>query len=139
MKTQKIYLEHANITVSNLSAAIHFFQTAFPDFRIRAKGAERREWVHLGNDTTYIAINQFDGEKIIDRENYDDLGINHIGFVVEDVNAIANQLTDAGYKRDYPRQEEKFRTREYFADSDGNEYEFVQYLSDSIEERNYND
>lgn len=139
MKTQKIYLEHANITVSNLSKAIHFFQTAFPDFRIRAKGAERREWVHLGNDATYIAINQFEGGEIIVRENYDDLGINHIGFVVEDVNAIANQLTEAGYKRDYPRQEEKFRTREYFADSDGNEYEFIEYLSNSIEERNYND
>ncbi|HIP32181.1 MAG TPA: VOC family protein [Crocinitomicaceae bacterium] len=139
MKTQKIYLEHANITVKNLQRSIHFFQTAFPHFKIRTKGNETREWVHLGDDNTYIAINQFDGENILERENYDDLGINHIGFVVEDVDLIAKQLLDTGYKRDYPRQEEKFRTREYFADDDGNEFEFVQYLSDKIEERNYND
>ncbi len=139
MKTQKIYLEHANITVGNLQRAIHFFQTAFPHFVIRAKGNETREWVHLGDDSTYIAINQFAGKTILERENYDDLGINHIGFVVEDVDAISKQLLGAGYKRDYPRQEEKFRTREYFADDDGNEFEFVQYLSDKIEERNFND
>lgn len=139
MKTQRIYLEHANITVKNLQKGIHFFQTAFPHFRIRAKGNDPREWVHLGDDTTYLAINQVIGNTDIDRENYDDLGINHIGFVVEDVNAIVQQLISAGYKRDYPRQEEKFRIREYFADEDGNQYEFVEYLSNKIEERNFND
>ena len=62
MKNQKIYLEHANITVSNLKEAIHFFQTAFPHFVIRGGGNETREWVHLGDDVTYLAINQI-GEK----------------------------------------------------------------------------
>ena len=139
MKIQKIYLEHANITVSDLQKSIHFFQSAFPYFKIRAKGNERREWVHLGDDYTYIAINQLKKGQNIERENYDDLGINHIGFVVEDLDVIVDQLLKSGYQRDYPRQEEKFRTREYFADSDGNEFEFVQYLSDNIEERNFND
>jgi len=139
MKTQKIYLEHANITVNNLQESIDFFQTAFPHFKIRAKGNETREWVHLGDDRMYIAINQIDGGTAIERENYDDLGINHIGFVVEDVDLITKNLLNAGFKRDYPRQEEKFRTREYFADYDGNEFEFVQYQSDLIEERNFND
>ena len=139
MKKQKIYLEHANLTVNNLTKTILFFQSAFPHFKIRAKGNDTREWVHLGDDYTYIAINQTVGNTSSDRENYDDLGINHIGFVVEDVNEIVSQLTKAGFNRDYPRQEEKFRIREYFADSDGNQYEFVQYLSDAVEERNYND
>tara|TARA_B110000285_G_C14505590_1_gene330073 strand:+ start:68 stop:487 length:420 start_codon:yes stop_codon:yes gene_type:complete len=139
MKNQKIYLEHANITVSDLQKSIHFFQSAFPHFKIRAKGETSREWVHFGDNTTYIAINQSVNERPIDRENYDDLGINHIGFVVEDLNSIVKLLLEAGYERDYPRQEEKFRNREYFADSDGNEFEFVEYLSDKIEERNFND
>ena len=136
MKAQKIYLEHANITVSNLKEATHFFQTAFPHFKIRGGGNEIREWIHLGDDNTYLALNQFDGKEILNRENYDDLGINHIAFVVEDVSAITNRLLKAGYLRDYPSQNEKYRTREYFADKDGNEYEFIQYLSEVTSERN---
>lgn len=139
MKTQKIYLEHANITVSNLEKGIHFFQSAFPHFSIRTKGNDTREWVHLGDDYTYIAINQAINTKKSSRENYTDLGINHIAFVVENVDEISRFLLEAGYKRDYPRQEEKYRIREYFADEDGNEYEFIQYLSKKVEERNYND
>ena len=136
MKAQKIYLEHANITVSNLKESIHFFQTAFPHFKIRGGGKQSREWIHLGDDTTYLALNQFDGRELLNRENYDDLGINHIAFVVENVSEITERLLKAGYKRDFPSQNEKYRTREYFADKDGNEYEFIQYLSDVTSERN---
>ena len=136
MKAQKIYLEHANITVSNLEESTHFFQTAFPHFKIRGGDNTNREWIHLGDDNTYVALNQSDGREILNRENYDDLGINHIAFVVEDVSEIAERLLIAGYKRDYPSQFEKFRTREYFADKDGNEFEFIEYLSDVISERN---
>ena len=138
MKTQKIYLEHANITVSDLQKSIHFFQTAFPHFVVRGGGNDLREWVHLGDNETYIAINELIGNRI-ERENYDDLGINHLGFVVENVNEIANRLLENGYKRDYPKQTEKYRIRDYFADSDGNQFEFVEYLTEKIEEKNFYD
>ncbi|MEL7002000.1 MAG: VOC family protein [Bacteroidota bacterium] len=136
MKTQNIYLEHANITVQNLQEAIKFFQTAFPHFKIRGGGHYLREWVHLGDDNTYIALNQAQQGDINEVNNYDKAGINHIGFVVEDVEAIANNLLENGYKRDYPKQVEKYRIRDYFADADGNQYEFVQYLSEVVEEKN---
>ena len=139
MKAQKIYLEHANITVSNFDKAIHFFKTAFPHFKIRGGGEEARKWVHLGDDNTYIAINKATEESEADENNYDKIGINHIGFVVEDVDQISNRLSAEGYQRDYPKQIEKYRIREYFLDAEGNEYEFVQYLSDKLEERNYYD
>ncbi len=58
MSVQKMYLEHANITVSNLQEAIKFFQTAFPHFKIRGGGNDLREWVHLGDDHTYLALDQ---------------------------------------------------------------------------------
>ena len=137
MKHQNIYLEHANITVNDMTQSIHFFQTAFPQFKVRGGDSETREWVHLGDDITYIAINQA-VEDLGNRfnKNYDKIGINHIGFVVENVEEIANRLLSAGYERDYPKQIEKFRIRDYFSDADGNEFEFVQYLSDKIEERN---
>ena len=41
-----------------------------------------------------------------------------------------------GYQRDYPKQVEQFRIRDYFADADGNQYEFVQYLSEVVSEKN---
>lgn len=139
MKTQKIYLEHANITVNNLESSIHFFTTAFPDFKIRGGGETNdRKWIHLGNDITYVALNTSIESKMIVKD-YSKTGINHLGFVVEDVNEIAERLLNAGFKRDYPKQVENYRIRDYFADADGNEYEFVQYLSDDINERNFYD
>jgi len=136
MKTQNIYLEHANITVNDLQEAIKFFQTAFPHFKIRGGGNEIREWVHLGDDDTYIAINQAKQNDLKVDKNYDRIGINHLGFVVQDVEEIANNLLSNGYKRDYPKQVEQFRVRDYFADADGNQYEFVQYLSEVVQEKN---
>ncbi len=136
MKTQKIYLEHANITVNNLQEAIKFFQTAFPHFKIRGGGNELREWVHLGDEETYIAINQAVQTDLKVDKNYDTIGINHLGFVVEDVETIAANLLSNGYKRDYPKQIEQFRIRDYFADADGNQFEFVQYLSEIVQEKN---
>ncbi|MEO1713505.1 MAG: VOC family protein [Bacteroidota bacterium] len=136
MTNKKVYLEHANITVSNLQEAIHFFQTAFPHFNIRGGGNQMREWVHLGDDHTYLALNQATEIPIKPEKNYDKNGINHIGFVVENVEEIAKNLLEAGYKRDYPKQVEQFRIRDYFADADGNQFEFVQYLSEVPEEKN---
>lgn len=135
MKTG-MYLEHANITVGNLENAITFFQTAFPHFEIRGGGTyNNRKWVHLGDETTYLALNQ-SLEEVKTIKNYGTGGVNHIGFVVENVDEIAERLLKAGFERDFPKQVEQFRIRDYFADADGNEYEFVQYLSDNIEERN---
>ena len=136
MRTQKIYLEHANITVNDPQEAIKFFQTAFPHFKIRGGGSDMREWIHLGDDDTYIAINQAKQSDLKADKNYDKIGINHLGFVVQNVEKIANNLLSNGYKRDFPKEVEQFRIRDYFADADGNQYEFVQYLSDKPEEKN---
>lgn len=136
MKEQKIYLEHANITFNDLQGAIEFFTTAFPHFKVRGGGKADREWVHLGDETTYLALNQTTSSQDNMVKNYNRIGINHLAFTVEDVAEIANRLLTKGYKRDYPTQIEKYRIREYFADKEGNEYEFIQYLSEKPEERN---
>jgi catechol 2,3-dioxygenase-like lactoylglutathione lyase family enzyme len=136
MKTQRMYLEHFNITVNDLQESIRFFQTAFPHFKIRGGGTDRREWVHLGDDHCYVAINQAIQKDLKVDNSYDSIGINHLGFVVQDVEEIANNLLNYGYARDYPKQVEQFRIRDYFADADGNQFEFVQYLSELAEEQN---
>jgi len=140
MTASKMYLEHVNITVNNLEEAIQFFQTAFPHFKIRGGGDKLREWVHLGDEHTYIALNQAEAPLQKVEKNYEKAGVNHIGFVVQDVEEIANKLLTKGYQRDYPKQVEKFRIRDYFADTDGNQYESVQYLSEVPAEKNdYNE
>ena len=136
MKKQKVYLEHANISVKNMDKTVHFFKTAFPHFKIRGGGSETRNWLHIGDSVTYIAISQAELETKIHEKNYNETGINHIGFVVEDVTIIADRLLSEGFIRDYPKQIEKYRIRDYFTDGEGNQYEFVQYLSESIEEMN---
>ncbi len=138
MKNSKMYLEHANITVGDLNKAIHFFTTAFPHFKVRGGGGGNgeRKWLHLGEDETYVALNEAAKDQPQALQNYVTKGLNHLGFVVDDVEAIAERLLNAGYKRNYGKQIQQFRIRDYFLDDDGNEYEFVQYLSDKMEERN---
>jgi catechol 2,3-dioxygenase-like lactoylglutathione lyase family enzyme len=134
----KIYMEHANITVKNIDNAIQFFQTAFPHFEVRGGGTSDYRWVHLGTDETYIAINDRGNGGI--EKDYTSTGINHIGFVVDNVKELGERLLAAGFERSYPLQNQKYRIRDYFVDNDGIEYEFVEYLSDKVEERNdYND
>ena len=112
-----LYLEHANITVNNLQRGIDFFKAAFPDFEIRGEGVfNGRKWVHLGNQETYLAINQ-SPETESREKDYTSSGINHIGFVVRSVGELAERLLKAGFKRDYPKQVEEFRVRDYFAEA----------------------
>lgn len=134
----KAYMEHINITVNDLDKTVQFLQTAFPDFKVRGGGDTGvRRWAHVGTDHTYVAINQGVAHA---EKNYNSTGFNHVGFVVDDVNGLADRLLSAGYERSYPKQNQQFRIRDYFLDAEGNEYEFVQYLSDNPAERNtYND
>ncbi len=139
--TQHVYLEHVNITVNSMEEGVAFFKTAFPHFKVRGGDKELRNWLHLGDDYTYVALQQaVEDLGNTYHKNYDRIGINHIAFVVPNIEELANRLLAAGYKRDYPKQVEEFRIREYFADKDGNEFEFIEYLSNRVEERNsFND
>ena len=135
MKTQA-YLEHNNITVNNLDETTRFLQTALPEFEVRGGGIHNgRKWIHIGTDDSYLAVNEavIESEKA---EPYSGVGFNHMGFVVDNVDAVGERLLKAGYKRNYPYTKQQFRIRDYFLDADGNEYEFVQYLSENATERN---
>lgn len=136
MDTPKIYLEHANISVNDIEQAKHFFRTAFPHFKVRGGGNETRKWIHFGDEVTYIAITEAKRKEAKHEKNYSKRGINHIGFVVNNVEQLANRLLAENYQRSYPKQVEKYRIRDYFFDVEGNEYEFVQYLSENPEEKN---
>ena len=137
----KMYLEHANITVADVERSMQFFKTAFPHFSIRGEGTTVRlgkvqRWVHFGTDDYYIALENAILPSPDNHKTYIQPGINHLGFVVDDVEGVIDRLTRAGYRRGIEVVPHPHRKRAYFFDDDGNEYEFVQYFSDKPQERN---
>ena len=137
-RIMSIRLEHANMTVRDIDAAVHFINTALPDFHIRREGLnEGRRWMHIGTDDTYIALNEASQESSQHREPYAGTpGINHLGYEVDDVDALRKRLAAAGFKDSTYPNNHPHRKRVYFHDTEGNDWEFVQYFSDDPAERN---
>lgn len=133
-----VRIEHANMIVRDIDATARFLQTAFPDFRIRHEGSRGKDrWMHIGTDDTYIALNQASGEPREAWEPYQGLpGVNHLGYEVDDVDALRERMHEAGYRDSTIPNRHPHRKRVYFYDPDGNDWEFVQYFSDDPAERN---
>jgi hypothetical protein len=55
---------------------------------------------------------------------------------VDDVDALRDRLTAAGFEDTTYPNNHPHRNRVYFHDADGNDWEFVQYFSADIAERN---
>ena len=130
-------LEHANISSIHTEELTHFIQTAFPDFRIRGEGAGTggRPWRHVGNDDFYIAITTVANTS--GRAPYSNsTGFNHLGWEVDDVAALEMRMKESGFAPNLKEHHHRARLRTYFYDPDGNDWEFVQYLSDDPAERN---
>ncbi len=124
-------LEHANITVRDIDETVRFLKTAFPEFTVRGEGVQDgNRWLHIGTADTYVALN----ESTQDRSGEGPL--NHLGFAVDDADAVTDRLRAAGFEEGFIVPDHRHRRRKYFLDSDGIEWEFVEYLSDDPAERN---
>jgi catechol 2,3-dioxygenase-like lactoylglutathione lyase family enzyme len=131
-------MEHANLHVRHFDEAVRFLKTAFPEFNVRSESVrDGLRWMHIGTDETYIALNETNIARSPDLAPYDGRpGVNHIGYEVDDVDALQARLATAGFRDStYPNQH-PHRKRVYFYDADGNDWEFVQYFSDEAAERN---
>ncbi len=136
-------MEHANITVKSIDEAMRFLGVAFPESGIRGEGhihgnPNMGRWVHFGTDDFYVALQENSKHSPTQEVTYTNDGINHIGFVVEGMDALIERMKEEGYNLsaasaldDHPH-----RRRAYFFDGNGVEWEFVEYLSDKSEERN---
>jgi len=131
-------LEHANLTVQDIDESVRFLQAAFPDFEIRREGLnDGRRWLHIGTDDTYMALNEARRPAAGDRVPYDGRpGINHLGYEVDDVDALRARLAAAGFTDSTYPNSHPHRKRVYFNDAEGNDWEFVEYLSDDVALRN---
>jgi len=128
-----VRLDHANLIVRDIDEMIRFLQTAFPDFRVRGGGTgpTGARWVHVGNDDAYLALNEATRDAAEPWVPYDGKpGLNHLGFEVDDVAALRARLAAAGYPDTTVHNAHPHRRRVYFNDLEGNDWEFVEYLSD---------
>ena len=132
------FLEHLNITSTDVDETIRFLLTAMPEFRIRGEGGgeKAQRWVHVGTEDSYLCVEDRGATEKGPHKPYVHPGMNHMGFVVSDAAALANRLQEAGYKQGSTYLDHPHRHRYYFFDHDGNEYEFVQYFSEDPIERN---
>jgi catechol 2,3-dioxygenase-like lactoylglutathione lyase family enzyme len=134
-----VRLEHANVAVRDVDTMIRFVQTAFPDFRVRREGRTWQgwRWVHVGTEDTYLALNEAPVEPAEHWVPYAGRpGLNHLGYEVDDVLALRRRMSEAGYRDSTVPNEHPHRKRVYFHDPEGNDWEFVEYLSADPSERN---
>ena len=133
-----IRLEHANLFVLDIDATTRFLRTAFPEFRIRGEGKNPNgsRWVHVGTDDTYIALTRSTVEPEKRWTPYvGSPGVNHLAYEVDDVEALRARMKSAGYRDSTVANKHPYRKRVYFYDPDGNDWEFIQYLSDDPAQR----
>lgn len=132
-------LEHINLTVPDINAAIDFIRLVAPDFSIRKDSLSERgyRWVHIGNDQCYFALQEphLESSPQTPLETYINFGVNHIGIIIDNAKATEKVLLANGYKSNGGMLIESYRKRLYFFDRSGFEWEMVEYLSPSAADR----
>ncbi|WP_417524116.1 VOC family protein [Marinovum sp.] len=121
------YLEHVNITVDDPQATAAVLQELF-GWRIRWQGeGPKGRALHVGTETSYLALYAPSDRSEGQSKRYSQLGaLNHIGIVVEDIDAAEDKVIAAGYAPGNHGDYEPGR-RFYFDGPDGVEYEVVSY------------
>jgi len=133
-------LEHANLVVKTIQPSLDFILTAFPEWYVRGSGegqwaGESRNWLHVGDDDYYLTLN--DGAQGSNR----DLsgltpGLAHLGFVVDDIEALMARLEAKGYAINIIGRDHPHRKTVYYIDPNGFQFEFMQYLTDDATLKN---
>ena len=121
-------LEHVNVTVSDARATADRLCDLF-GWHIRWEGASKNSGhtVHVGNDFDYVAVYTAPGKQSAGPESYYQTGgLNHIGVVVDDLDAAEERVKALGYTPHSHADYEPGR-RFYFHDADGIEFEVVSY------------
>ncbi len=119
-------LEHVNLTVTDLDRSIAFYCDLL-DFHVRWKGPidADRLGAHVGNDEHYLALFQATADGDVEHD-YLRPGLNHFGFVVDDLDETRRRLERLGAKVHLAADYDPGR-RIYVYDPDGHEVEFVEY------------
>ena len=124
-----MFLEHVNVSVKDLDRSVAFYRDLL-GLRVRWSGIQSagRRGAHVGDDKHYLALVEVGADApdaVYDRTL---TGTNHIGWVVDDLEAAKRKLQAMGIK---PHQEDDYEpgARLYFFDPNGVEIELVEYQS----------
>lgn len=136
-----LHIEHLNLVVRDIPDTLKFYQAAFPHWRVRESGdsewsGKARTWLHFGDDYQYLTLNDNGVGENRDLSGHQ-TGLAHFAFVTDDINAVIKRLGDAGFSVAKDGADEPYRKNVYFIDPSGFEVEFVEYLSDIPEQRNF--
>lgn len=122
-----MFIEHVNLTVSDLDRSIAFYARLF-DYELRwsRRDGSDRDAAHVGDGRFYLALFQAETLAAAPRPGYDRVGLNHFGVVVEDLDEMRERLRALGVT---PTSEQDYEPgrRLYFFDPDGIEVELVEY------------
>ncbi|MEP5009817.1 VOC family protein [Roseobacter sp.] len=121
-------LEHINITVPDAKAHAAVLVSLF-DWHVRWQGTALDDGftVHVGTDDGYLALYSPPWELTgIERRYHQRAGMNHIGVVVDDIEATEARVKAAGFTTHSHADYEPGR-RFYFDGPDDVEYEVVSY------------
>ena len=137
-------LEHINLVVREIDPVVDFVTAAFPSWRVRGQGNDpfagmARRWLHVGDDNDYLALTEYhvpDDQKGAPRDLSSTApGLAHLGFEVSSIDEIKARLKAAGYEPTTWNEDHPHRRRLYYVEADNIEFEFIEYLSDKMEER----
>jgi len=122
-------LEHVNLTVRDPLGTAAMLESLF-DWRIRWQGDAIHGGftVHVGAESTYLALYTRGTAPVEDIDDSHSAlhGLNHLGIVVDDLDATEERVKAAGFKPHLHADYEPGR-RFYFDDTDGLEIEVVSY------------
>jgi glyoxylase I family protein len=122
------FLEHVNITVSDPVKTAENLEKLF-GWHIRWQGkAKDNGWtVHVGNDSSYVAVYSVGTPQTSGEISYETRGgLNHVGVVVDDLKAAEERVREMGYA---PHSHADYEPGErfYFDGDDGIEFEVISY------------
>lgn len=123
-------LEHANLSVSDPARTARMLHDIF-GWEIRWQGqvlGGAGETIHVGGGDSYLALYRHRGDvDAMAQDSYRTIGgLNHLGVVVDDLDATEARVKAAGFTAVNHADYEPGR-RFYFDDADGIEFEVVAY------------
>ena len=123
-------LEHVNVTVQDPDKTAEMLNILFGwEVRWQGDAIHGGRTVHVGTDADYLALYTGPGgqdQKAADNSYLTRAGLNHIGVVVEDLDATEARVMAQGYKTHSHADYEPGR-RFYFHEENGIEIEVVSY------------
>ncbi len=120
-------LEHVNITVTDPVKTANRLADLF-GWHIRWQGEAKNggTTVHVGSEDSYLAVYSADAANQGPDTYTTRGGLNHVGVVIDDLDAAEARILAAGYRTHNHGDYDPGR-RFYFDDDDGIEFEVVSY------------